>query len=106
MNYQNLMLLTSPERIGFNMYAEYTRQQLTFLALQPWKHPARKDTLEILILPIVFRPDGVDLELNNISQPDNSSPTGINICIENYVSLNWLILKIIHFFGFIKNTHY
>ena len=24
-----------PERTGFNMYAEYTRQQLTFPALQP-----------------------------------------------------------------------
>ena len=24
-----------PERTGFNMYAEYTRQQLTFLAIQP-----------------------------------------------------------------------
>ena len=26
----------SPERTGFNMYAEYTRPQLTFLALVPW----------------------------------------------------------------------
>ena len=51
-NYQNLMLLTSSdtrrtlmhlflftnsahERTGFNMYAEYTKLQLTFLALQP-----------------------------------------------------------------------
>ena len=25
-----------PERTGFNMYAENTRQQLTFLALVPW----------------------------------------------------------------------
>ena len=25
-----------PERTGFNMYAEYTQQQLTFLALLPW----------------------------------------------------------------------
>ena len=25
-----------PERTGFNMYAEYTRPQLTFLALVPW----------------------------------------------------------------------
>ena len=24
-----------PERTGFNMYAEYTQQQLTFLALNP-----------------------------------------------------------------------
>ena len=50
-NYQNLMRLTSsdtkltlmhlflftnyfpPERTGFNMYAEYTQQQLTSLAL-------------------------------------------------------------------------
>ena len=40
-NYQTFMRLTSsdtilvykfrPERTGFNMYAEYTRQQLTFL---------------------------------------------------------------------------
>ena len=55
-NYQNLMLLTSSEfgyetntddasilvykfrlkRTGFNMYAEYTRPQLTFLALHSW----------------------------------------------------------------------
>jgi len=50
-NYQNLMLLTfsetntdvsilvykfRPKRTGFNMYAEFTRLQLTFLALQPW----------------------------------------------------------------------
>ena len=51
-NYQNLMLLTSsdtkrtlmppilvykirPTRTGFNMYVEYTRPQLTFLALHP-----------------------------------------------------------------------
>ena len=26
-----------PARTGFNMYAEYTRPQLTFLALVPWK---------------------------------------------------------------------
>ena len=25
-----------PKRTGFNMYAEYTRPQLTFLALVPW----------------------------------------------------------------------
>ena len=25
-----------PERNGFNMYAEYARPQLTFLALVPW----------------------------------------------------------------------
>ena len=25
-----------PERTGFNMYAEYTQQQLTFLTLLPW----------------------------------------------------------------------
>ena len=25
-----------PNRTGFNMYAEYTRPQLTFLALHPW----------------------------------------------------------------------
>ena len=25
-----------PERTGFNMYAEYTQLQLTFLALIPW----------------------------------------------------------------------
>ena len=52
-NYQNLMLLTSsdtkrthvasilvnkihPKRTGFNIYAEYIRPQLTFLALHPW----------------------------------------------------------------------
>ena len=48
-NYQNLMVLTSsdtdasilvykfrPKRTGFNVYAEYTRPQLTFLALHPW----------------------------------------------------------------------
>ena len=26
-----------PERTGFNMYAEYTQLQLTFLTLLPWK---------------------------------------------------------------------
>jgi len=49
-NYQNLMLLTSSDtkrtlmhlsnsaqrETGFNVYAEYTRRQLTFLALHPW----------------------------------------------------------------------
>ena len=25
-----------PERTGFNMYEEYSQQQLTFLALVPW----------------------------------------------------------------------
>ena len=52
-NYQNLMILTSSdtkrtslmhffvykfrlERTGFNMYAEYTQLQLTFLAIVPW----------------------------------------------------------------------
>ena len=50
-NYQNLMLLipsdtkrtlmhlflfTNSERTGFNMYAEYTQLQLTFLALHSW----------------------------------------------------------------------
>ena len=25
-----------PERTGFNMYADYTQPQLTFLALNPW----------------------------------------------------------------------
>ena len=25
-----------PERTGFNMYAEYMRPQITFLALVPW----------------------------------------------------------------------
>ena len=53
-NYQNLMLSTSsdtntdasilvykfrPERTGFNMYAEYTRQLLTLLALHPCSEP-------------------------------------------------------------------
>ena len=27
-----------PERTGFNIYAEYTRPQLTFLASVPWDH--------------------------------------------------------------------
>ena len=52
-NYQNLMLLTSldtkrtlihlflftnstQKRTSFNMYAEYTQLQLTFIALHPW----------------------------------------------------------------------
>ena len=53
----------------------------------------------------VFRPDGIDLELNNISQPDNSSQTGISI-----YNLHWksCFFKLIHseinsFFCFIKN---
>ena len=28
-----------PERTGFNIYAEYTQLQLTFLALSPWDAP-------------------------------------------------------------------
>ena len=56
LNYQNWVLLTSsdtkrtlmhilvckfhPERTGFNMYAEYTLLQLTFLALLPWSYGA------------------------------------------------------------------
>ena len=33
----HLFLFTNSAQIpGFNMYAEYTRQQLTFLALHPW----------------------------------------------------------------------
>ena len=32
-----------PERTGLNMYAEYTRPQLTFLALMPW--PALCETV-------------------------------------------------------------
>ena len=28
-----------PERTGFNMNAEYTQPQLTFLALVPWESP-------------------------------------------------------------------
>ena len=31
-----LVYKVRPERTGFNMYAEYTRLQLTFLALVPW----------------------------------------------------------------------
>ena len=29
-----------PERTGFNMYAEYTQLQLTFLVLHSWKRTA------------------------------------------------------------------
>ena len=29
-----------PKRTGFNVYAEYTRPQLTFLALHPWMDPS------------------------------------------------------------------
>ena len=39
MKYPYLSILVyqfRPERTGFNMYAEYTRPQLTFLALVPW----------------------------------------------------------------------
>ena len=56
-NYQNLMPLTSSntkrtlmhlflftnsaqKRTGFNVYAEYTQPQLTFLALVPWTDPS------------------------------------------------------------------
>ena len=31
-----LVYIFRPERTGFNMYAEYTQLQLTFLALVPW----------------------------------------------------------------------
>ena len=47
-----------PERTGFNMYAEYTQQQLTFLAFLPWPSSlncikcfgsqTRWDTLDVL----------------------------------------------------------
>ena len=31
-----------PKRTGFNMYAEYTRLQLTFLALVPWANQDKR----------------------------------------------------------------
>ena len=31
-----LVYIFRPERTGFNMYAEYTQPQLTFLTLVPW----------------------------------------------------------------------
>ena len=31
-----------PKRTGFNVYAEYTRPQLTFLALHPWLNISMK----------------------------------------------------------------
>ena len=31
-----------PKRTGFNVYAEYTRPQLTFLALHPWLNVSMK----------------------------------------------------------------
>ena len=37
-----------PKRTGFNVYAEYTRPQLTFLALHPWmKHKHKNITINI-----------------------------------------------------------
>ena len=70
-NYQNSMLLTfsdtkrklmhlflvykfRPERTGFNMYAEFTQLQLTFLALHSWVHlaiPSSHTSHYSLILP-------------------------------------------------------
>ena len=34
-----------PERTGFNVYAEYTRPQLTFLALVPWLYRVTPSTM-------------------------------------------------------------
>ena len=34
-----------PERTGFNMYAEYTQPQLTFLALVPCTHSSIEENI-------------------------------------------------------------
>jgi len=36
-----------PERTGFNMYAEYTRPQLTFLELVPWVEQSYPQTTRL-----------------------------------------------------------
>ena len=75
-NYQNLMLLTSSDtkrtlmhlflfknsahkRTGYNVYAEYTRPQLTFLALHPWLipflHCAKYTSNSVLLLQEIKR---------------------------------------------------
>ena len=38
-----------PKRTGFNMYAEYTGPQLTFLALEPWAQHSLSEWFPILI---------------------------------------------------------
>ena len=46
-----------PERTGFNMYAENTQPQLTFLAVLPWQKPER--TVYIEDQPVNLRRNGV-----------------------------------------------
>ena len=42
LNASILVYKSRPERTGFNMYAEYTQLQLTFLALQPWLNVSKE----------------------------------------------------------------
>jgi len=42
-----------PERTGFNMYAEYTRPQLTFLALVPWWEGREFNYSDSLVILVV-----------------------------------------------------
>ena len=53
-----LVYKVRPERTGFNMYAEYTRPQLTFLALIPWNNVGVVhlciNTFRIFLLNISF----------------------------------------------------
>ena len=58
MNYPNtdasiLVNKNRPERTGFNMYFENTQQQLTFLALLPWKTlPLKEEALNKNLLKL------------------------------------------------------
>ena len=44
-----------PERTGFNMYAEYTQPQLTFLALVPWNKTHRLSRNICNVICVEFR---------------------------------------------------
>ena len=44
------LLTIPPKRTGFNMYAEYTQPQLTFLALHPLKKRGSGLNWEVLMI--------------------------------------------------------
>ena len=58
---RTLVHLFRPESTGFNMYAEYTQLQLTFLALQPWIYPQNLPVqMDIPTLDISIEPASTD----------------------------------------------
>ena len=70
-----------PERTGFNMYADYTRPQLTFLALHPWFGPlqceelsTKEPTLSFGTLLIVFKGRRTRITRKDLITPRFSAP--------------------------------